>query len=79
MVTSGEPKIGPEADRGPFARKTLKQLLKDRARDDERLTALDCLNQHPYFRRIGGQIPPERQRPDAGVDKQAHLRVRSAL
>jgi hypothetical protein len=57
----------------------LQELLQDEAGRQECFAALKSPHQHPDLGSIGRPVPPQRERPDAGVDEKAHLRWRSAL
>lgn len=60
--------------------KALKEFLKDEASGKDLIGAEEGMAERVYLRRRLLNIPTERQRPDACVDKQAHrLRPRSAL
>ena len=57
----------------------LQQFLKYQAGRVDCLAAAERLPQVPHLGAFRWRIPPERQRPDAGIYEQAHLRVRSRL
>lgn len=65
----------------PVARpgEALQQFLEHQPRRDQRLVGLDGADQRAHFAGRGRCIATQRQRPDAGVDKEAHSRDRSAL
>ena len=57
----------------------LQKFLQDKARRQNYFAAFDGSHQHPDFYPTGRLVPPQRERPDAGVDEEAHSRLRSAL
>ena len=61
------------------AQEALQKLLEDEARGENQFAGLDRPDQRPHFtcRRWG--LAPKGERPDTGIDEQAHLRLRSAL
>lgn len=61
------------------ARKALKELLQNEAGGEERVAGFDRTNQFAHFTGRGGRIAPQGQGPNAGIDKEAQWRVRSAL
>jgi hypothetical protein len=63
----------------PRSGKTLQKLLQHQAGREYCLTRFEGPNQPVNLGHRRGRIPPQRQRPYAGIDKQAQLRVRSAL
>jgi hypothetical protein len=62
-----------------WARKPLQQFLENKACRNEGLAALYGLDQRHGLARRGQCIAPERQRPNACVDKERQSRVRSTL
>ena len=64
---------------GARAAPTLQQLLKYQTGRVDRLATSERLPQAPHLGAFRRRIPSERQGPDAGIDEQAHLRVRSRL
>jgi hypothetical protein len=63
----------------PWPRKALQQLLENQAGYQQRLACLYGAHQFARFGPWGRRVASERERPDAGIDKQAQCRVRSAL
>lgn len=63
----------------PWPREALQEFLQDEAGAEERLPGLDGAHQFAQFRRRGGPVASKCERPHAGIDKQAQLRLRSAL
>jgi len=61
------------------ARESLQQFLQDEPGGQDHLVALQGVAQELDVRSTGVRVAPQGKRPDAGVDEQAHLRVRSAL
>ena len=55
------------------------QFLQDDAGRDDDVGARQRLLERMYFRYLTRDVPSERERPDARVDEQRHLRDRSAL
>jgi hypothetical protein len=68
-------------DRFPRARtrESLQKLLQDKSCGQDHLVAPQGVAQEPDVRSTGVRVAPQGKRPDASVDEQAHLRVRSAL
>jgi hypothetical protein len=68
-------------DLGPTLRpgEALQEFLQDEAGRQKRFAAFDGPHQRPDFGPTGWLVPPQRERPDAGVHEEAHLRWRSAL
>ena len=58
---------------------TLQQLLQNEPGGYEFVTGFNGADQFASFARRARHVAPERQRPDAGIDKQAQRRERSAL
>ena len=58
---------------------SLQQLLKHQAGRADGLAIGKRIPQVPHLGNFRRRIPPERQGPDAGIDEQAHSRVRSRL
>ena len=84
IVSSGNP----ERQRGkpiedlravPRSGEALPELLQNEPRRHEFFAGSDSTDQFVSFLCRGGRVAPERQRPDAGIDKEAHRRERSAL
>jgi hypothetical protein len=63
----------------PRAGEALQKLLQDETGGHEFFAGADGADQLIPFACHSGRVVPERQRPDAGVDKQAQRRERSAL
>jgi len=63
----------------PRSGKPLQKLLQHEAGGENCLAGFDGTDQPVYLGHRGGRIAAHRQRPHAGIDKQAQLRVRSAL
>jgi hypothetical protein len=63
----------------PRSGKALQNLLQNQSGGHEFLAGFDGTDQFASFVRRGGWVAPERQRPDAGIDKEAQPRERSAL
>ena len=61
------------------ARESLQQFLQDQPRDQNGTATLKGIAQHLYFGGRRDLVAAEGKRPDAGIDKQAHRRVRSLL
>jgi hypothetical protein len=61
------------------AGESLQELLQDQSRCHDDFAAFQSLAQRLHFRRAGGFVATQRERPDARVDEQAHRRERSAL
>jgi hypothetical protein len=63
----------------PWSGKALQEFLQNEPGGHEFLARFDSTDQFASFARLGGGIAPEGQRPDAGIDKEAQRRERSAL
>jgi len=63
----------------PRSRKPLQKLLQHQSSGHEFLAGFDCADQLASLDRRNRRVAPESQRPDAGVDKEAQRRERSAL
>lgn len=63
----------------PRPGEALQKFLQNEAGSDEFLAGLDGTDQFAHFIRQGRCVAPEGQRPDAGIDKKAQPRERSAL
>ena len=63
----------------PRAGEPLQKLLQDETSGHQFFTGLDGTDQFVPFTCHSGRVVPERQRPDAGIDKEAQRRKRSAL
>ena len=61
------------------AGKPLQQLLQNEPRGHQLFARFDGADQLTTFDRRGGCVAPERQGPNAGIDKEAQRRDRSAL
>jgi len=59
--------------------KALQQLLQHETGRQQCFAGLDRADQRAQWRRIDRTIPPQGQRPDAGINEQAQSRARSAL
>ena len=64
---------------GPWRDETLQQFLKDDSRGDYDFRTCKSVFQRGDFWFNARHIPPQSQRPDAGVNEQRHFRDRSAL
>lgn len=64
---------------GPRTGKSLQQFLEDKAGGHNRIATIESFSQLTHFRSPRGLIPPEGERPDAGVNEKTHRRERSAL
>ena len=58
---------------------TLQEFLQNEPGGHELLAGFDGTDQLAPFIRRGGCVAPKSQRPDAGIDKEAQRRERSAL
>jgi hypothetical protein len=63
----------------PRSGEALQNFLQNQSGGHEFLAGFDGTDQFASFVRGGGCVTPERQRPDAGIDKEAQPRERSAL
>jgi hypothetical protein len=63
----------------PGTGKTLQQFLQHEASGEQRLAGFERPDQHTDFRNPVRLVAPQRERPDAGVHKETHARLRSAL
>lgn len=61
------------------AQEALQKLLQDKTRGEDQLTSLDGPDKRLHFTRRRGALAPKGERPDTGIDEQAHLRLRSSL
>ncbi len=61
------------------AEKSLEKFLNDKTGCMESIAGLDGPHQFVHLRCRRGWVSSQRQRPNAGVDKKAHPRERSAL
>lgn len=59
--------------------KALEQFLQHQAGRDDRITALERVDEGRDLGAFVRRITPQRQRPDAGIDEQTQDRERSAL
>lgn len=57
----------------------LQQLLQNQPRRHDDFPNFQSLAQRFHFRRAGGFVTAQRERPNARIDEQAHRRERSAL
>ena len=57
----------------------MEQFLQDHSGGGDDLTTSERMPQCPDLGHIRRGAPAQRERPDAGVDEQAHPRERSAL
>ncbi len=57
----------------------LEQFLKHQPSRDHDISSGECVLQCHNFRICGGCIAAQRERPNARINKERHLRVRSAL
>jgi hypothetical protein len=57
----------------------LQKFLQDKAGGHEFLTGFDGADEFPPFGGGDRRVAPESQRPNAGINKEAHRRERSAL
>ena len=64
---------------GPGSCEALKQFLQDQAGGDDDIASGESLFERLDLRFFSLDISPECERPDAGIDKEGHLRERSAL
>ena len=70
---------------GLGTREPLEQLLKYEPGGDDPITSVDCADESPQVRRIVRLVPPQKQRPHAGIYEQSQAmsasqeRVRSPL
>ena len=64
---------------GLGAAEALEKLLKDEPGREHRVPGCKRLPQTIGFGSVARGVPPEGERPDAGVDEEAHPRERSAL
>lgn len=64
---------------GLRAREALQEFLQDQARGDDDIGTAQCILERLHMRFLDLDIASERQRPDACIDQQRHLRERSAL
>jgi hypothetical protein len=63
----------------PRPGEALQKFLQNEAGGDEFLPGLNGTDQFAHFLHRGECVAPEGQRPDAGIDKKAQRRERSAL
>ena len=63
----------------PRSREALQKLLQNQPGREDFLAGFDRADEFPRLLRQNTRIAPESQRPDAGVDKEAQWRERSAL
>lgn len=61
------------------AGESLKEFLEHQAGCDNDFRAGERCNQCLHFGRNGCSVAPESERPDAGINQETHLRVRSDL
>ena len=61
------------------AAEPLKELLKDEARGEDRVTGLKRARKECNFGAVFGSVAPQRQRPHASVDEDVQPRDRSDL
>ena len=61
------------------AQETLQELLENEACSENYLVSLDGPDKRLHLTRRRRRLAPKGERPDAGIDEQAHLRLRSAL
>lgn len=59
--------------------KTLQQFLEDQAGHDDLIATLECVDESCYLGNGIGRVPPQRERPDTGIDEEAQGRKRSDL
>ena len=60
-------------------RKTLQKFLQDETGRQKSVADLDGPHQRSDFGLAGWRVTPERKGPDARVDEEAHVLLRSAL
>lgn len=58
---------------------SLEEFLENQAGRDNHVRTRKGINQGLYFGFVGRPVAPKSEEPDAGVDKDAHFRNRSAL
>ena len=63
----------------PGSCEALKQFLQDQAGGDDDIASGESLFECLDLRFFSHDISPECERPDAGINKEGHLRERSAL
>jgi hypothetical protein len=61
------------------AREPLQQFLQYQSGDNHRFAAVKRAAQGKYHGGVGWGISAQSQRPDAGIDEQAHDRLRTGL
>lgn len=61
------------------AGESLQEFLEHQAGGDNHFRAGERCNQGLHFGRNGCSIAPKSERPDAGINQETHLRVRSVL